>query len=263
VFRSESFCKFVKACDLVLVDSDAMMTMFKATFAEHSEKVKVHRSPGVDTAEFPPRSPVLSRRALRLPEGRTTLVHVSGFQPHHDFKAMLDATKILEEAGTKVLLILIGHGPRWNEIKALTRKALSGDSVMMPGFVELEHIPSYLSAADICLNLVQAETLKEGNFRATKLFEYMACARPVIASVRPDRPVPPWATDTLLLVPPESPARIAEAVTTILAEPEEWELRCAAGREWVVRERSWEAVSRTTLSYLHSLVAEHNRDNRR
>jgi len=44
VFRSESFCKFVKACDLVLVDSDAMMTMFKATFAEHSEKVKVHRS---------------------------------------------------------------------------------------------------------------------------------------------------------------------------------------------------------------------------
>ena len=87
-------------------------------------------------------------------------------------------------------------------------------------------------------------------------------AVPVIAS---DLPALAELVDdgvTGVLVPPEDPESLAEAVRRLWAEPGAGSRLGRAGREAVLRERTWEAVAASTLARYDELTA-HGHQTRR
>jgi glycosyltransferase involved in cell wall biosynthesis len=119
---------------------------------------------GVDPDRFRPGDRDAARRRLGLPPDRPTIVCVGGFFTHH-------AVDLLIAAGgrTGALLVLVGkEGP-------------SGGDILHAGRVPHERVSDYIAAADVCAYVLRAPHHQFG-FSPLKVFEYMACARPVCAA---------------------------------------------------------------------------------
>jgi glycosyltransferase involved in cell wall biosynthesis len=255
VLDARDFRPLADSVDMLLVDSEKMATLVRNRLPQVAGKVRIHACVGVDTSHFGPLNRLDCRNHLRIPESRHVMLHVSGFQAHHDFATIFKAAEFLAERDRQFVLFLLGNGPRWSEIKKLAAGLRCAQSIVMPGAVPLSTLPLYIGAANICLNVVTARALGEGNFRATKLFEYMACERPVISTISVDETVPKWAIDYLSMISPENPGALAESIEGLSDRIDEIAGRLACGRQWVESHMSWTAGTRTTLSHLSAFNA--------
>jgi glycosyltransferase involved in cell wall biosynthesis len=119
--------------------------------------------------------------------------------------------------------------------------------VVLPGPVAANDLPRYIGAADVCVSISIADVLDEGNLRAFKTLEYIACQRPTVETVNFELPIPDWAPRVLALVPPASPMHLADGIEQALKQPES---ALIEGRTYVVTHRSWKAVSASTLALI-------------
>ncbi|MGH3253052.1 MAG: glycosyltransferase, partial [Trebonia sp.] len=85
--------------------------------------------------------------------------------------------------------------------------------------------------------------------------EAMACATAVVASRVGGIPEVVDASVTGLLVPPDDPASLADALNLLLRDPGRADAMGLAGRSRAVAEFSWGAVAAQTASLYASLTA--------
>jgi len=119
---------------------------------------------GVDPERFRPASAEEARKKLGLPSGRPIVVCVAGFFSHHQLDLLIAAA-----AKAEALLVLVGKG------------GPSGGDILHAGRVAHERVPDYIAAADICAYVLKAPSEHFG-FSPLKVYEYMACGRPVVAA---------------------------------------------------------------------------------
>jgi glycosyltransferase involved in cell wall biosynthesis len=248
------FHRLLSVVDLVLVDSEDLRERLCKVTGLIPDRSAVHVSPGVDAAHFRPMDLALCRDTLELPQDRIVLLHVSSFQPHHDFATLIAAFRRLVAQDRRYLLLLIGAGPRWNEVRAGVADLITKGQVIMPGMVSRERVPVFIGSADVCINLFTLEELQAGNLRAFKLYEYTACARPVVESIRRELAVAPWATACLGLVSAGSVADVVAAVQAVRAHPQEWQERAVAGRRHVEATRQWTHSAQSSMNAIGRLL---------
>lgn len=119
---------------------------------------------GVDPERFRPGDRDAARRKLGLPANRRIVVCVAGFFAHHALDLLIAAA-----AKAGALLVLVGkEGP-------------SGGDILHAGRVPHEKVPDYVAAADACAYVLKAPHPQFG-FSPLKVYEYMACGRPVVAA---------------------------------------------------------------------------------
>ncbi len=119
---------------------------------------------GVDPARFSPGDRDAARRKLNLPSGRQVVVCVGGFFTHHAVDLLIAGA-----AKAGALLVLVGkEGP-------------SGGDILHAGRVAHDRVPDFIAAADVCAYVLRAPHQKFG-FSPLKVFEYMACGRPIVAA---------------------------------------------------------------------------------
>jgi glycosyltransferase involved in cell wall biosynthesis len=94
----------------------------------------------------------------------------------------------------------------------------------------------------------------------TKLFEYMAAAIPIITSE-----LPAWrsiieAAECGMAVDPRDPAKIAGAIEWVFSHPEQAEQMGRRGREYALRNFSWDAEAEKLFDLYDRLLMEQRRD---
>ena len=104
------------------------------------------------------------------------------------------------------------------------------------GLVVLKPTPAYLESAPV------------------KMFEYMAAGVPIIASDFPRFREIVESAGCGLLVQPDDPVKIADAIEFILTHPEEAEEMGKQGREAVVRKYNWASEERKLLQLYRILL---------
>jgi len=251
--NTQTFQRFGQAMDLILVDSPEMQHRLESLFPTTAPRVATHRHPATNTSIFRPQSLSDCRTELLLPQLSPVILHVSGFQRQHDFETIVDATASLVHEFPDIKLILLGDGPRREEVAKLAMAKLSPHHYLMPGSVPPHIVASYISAADVCINTFTRVALQDGNLRAYKLYEYMACERPVIEAIDATRQVDAWAQEILHLVPAESPSAVTSALREILLHPERTIRRVIAGRAYVNTFRTWDTAAKETLGLISRL----------
>ena len=91
---------------------------------------------------------------------------------------------ILNELDNEINMVIVGKEGRFTENIELAKKYGLEDRVRFTGMVPYSQVPKYISAMDICLMPFKKSAISE-NAVPLKLFEYMACEKPVISTELP------------------------------------------------------------------------------
>lgn len=230
--------KCLSTIDLAIGVSQALVNEIVSIYPATKHATAVRN--GVDLELFSP----IDNRALereKLSLKQFTLLMVGNLVELKGHHLVIEALTEL----TQVSLIIVGHGERENELKALAKKLGVEDRVNFIGGVQQHELPRYYSIAD-CLVLASS---REG--WPNVLLESMACGTPVIATNV-------WGTPEIiksdaagLLIEERTTDSIVNAVKKIqLAYPDRKAVRAYA------KGYSWHESSRKLYSLFSSLIKE-------
>ncbi|MEM2788654.1 MAG: glycosyltransferase [Candidatus Bathyarchaeia archaeon] len=170
------------------------------------EKIQALPYPGIDTRKFKEAQPIKELSGLDKP----IILHHGRLVQKRGIKTLIEAMpKIIEEA-PKAKLIIAGEGPEKQRLKRLAEALGVASHVAFLGLVPYEQIPSLIKSSTV----VVIPSLIEGH--STSIIEAMASAKPVIATRVGGITEIIKDGETGILVDPENPNQIANAVIKVL-----------------------------------------------
>jgi len=233
----------LQAADLIVAVSAALKDPLLA-LGVPEQRILINPN-GVDTDRFDPDRLQQERGRIRrrLGVGADQLLagFVGTFGPWHGAEVLAEAIGNVE-ASSPTRFLFIGDGPRRRQAEAILDRNGRADRVTFTGMVGFDETPGLLAACDLCLSPHVPNPDGSPFFGSpTKLFEYMASGRPVIASelgqigevLRHDR--------TAWLVPPGDPGSLAQAIVELERRPELRERLGREARRDAERAHSWAA----------------------
>ena len=186
----------------------------------------------------------------RQPQARRTdrprLIYVGGMTRPRGAMTMLRAAALLRDRGVDVSWTLIGQASPAlaSEMKAYLSEHGLDRTVDLVGGLPFPEAQAAVAEADIGLSVLDALPNYVESM-PTKLLEYLAAGLPVIAS---DFPL--WRSlleefESGLTVPPADPEALADAVASMIADPERFQAMSENGRARLVASRmTWESEAR-------------------
>ena len=138
---------------------------------------------GVDVEEFRPIECEESRRRLGLKASGPYVGFVGGFFPWHHLDQLLDAVPGVLQSIPQARFLLVGDGKIRIELEAKVRTMGIESAVQFVGRVPFQSVPDWIAACDICVVLHKPTRSYPGD--SMKLWEYLACARPVVTTTGP------------------------------------------------------------------------------
>jgi glycosyltransferase involved in cell wall biosynthesis len=187
---------------------------------------------GVNEELFHPRDREAARRQCGLPLDRPIIAFLGQFIERKGPLRVMEAIRARPDIGA----VFLGHGPQ----------APSGPQVLFRGTVPHEHVPAWLSAADVLV----LPTMDEGCSNA--VLEALSCGLPVVSS---DRPFNRAIIDeqVAVLVEPTDAAALRRAVVGLVDEPDRRAVLSRAALDRAQRFRLADRAQRMK-AYLSSIV---------
>lgn len=185
---------------------------------------------GVDCEAFQPGPHLNDIRREHGLEGKFVVLYIGAHGISQALSAVLDAAQMLRD-DQNVAFVFVGEGA---EKRMLMEKAAQmglPNVRFLPGQAK-GLMASWYAAADVVLVPLRNIPLFE-TFIPSKMFEIMACARPIIGSVRGESRAILERSRGAILVDPEDAAGIAAAVGTLRGDPALAEQLGANGRGFV------------------------------
>jgi D-inositol-3-phosphate glycosyltransferase len=212
----------------------------------------VHVVPcGIDPGLFTPRGP---RAAAQHASRRHRLAAVGRLVPR---KGLADAITALGDVPEAELVIAGGPPARQlgsdAEVRRLRRIAAAvgvGERVAFLGGIDRTEVAALLRSADVVVCPPWYEP-----FGIVPL-EAMACASPVVGTAVGGLLDTVIDGVTGLLVPPQRPDRLAQAVIRLLGDPEQRERLGRTAQEWVRSRFEWGVVARSTLEVYEQVLTQ-------
>jgi len=123
------------------------------------------------------------RRKLGLEEDAFYIGFVGSFAPWQGLDILIEAAKQLKEQGyCQIKYILVGSGERELSLRQKVREYKLEQEIRFIGRVTYEQVVYYVNACDIAIAPFTKERNSIIGVSPLKLYEYLACGRPVIAS---------------------------------------------------------------------------------
>lgn len=204
------------AADLVLVVSEPLRAMMIDVGVD-PDRVRVVPN-GVDPARFRPQpTPASTRARLGIPDG-PVLGFVGGLRPWHGVDRLPDLLAAVRRTHPDASLVIAGDGPLRPEIERRAAALDLADHVVMLGAVDHDDMPAVVGSFDVAL-APYPELPHDFYFSPLKLFEYLGCGVPTVASAVGQIAELVQSEVHALLVPAASDSMMADACRRLLDDP--------------------------------------------
>lgn len=176
---------------------------------------------------------------------RAKVVAIGRLSPEKGFDLLIDAFETVVQMVPDATLQIAGDGPERTALEARARRSPVADRIRLLGRLD-DTIPLLHSAT-----LVAVPSRQEG--QGLVALEAMAARRPVVATAVGGLTETILPNKTGLLVSPESPAALAEALVALLLAPDRCRLFGENGRQRVERHYTLERMMDKIQSLYASL----------
>ena len=136
-------------------------------------------SNGANTDVFRPIHDQNLKKELGLDTESKYVCFVGNFEHWQGVEHLIDASDLILKSVPNTKFLIVGEGRMrqpWEE--AVKKKGLQ-NNYRFTGAVRYEDVPKYINVADVCVAL--KKPLSSG-YSTLKLYEYMACGKPVVAT---------------------------------------------------------------------------------
>ncbi|MBV9819728.1 MAG: glycosyltransferase family 4 protein [Solirubrobacterales bacterium] len=200
---------------------------------------------GVDVERFARGGGQSVRRRLGIAAAQLVIGFVGSFGPWHGAPMLARAFVALNGRQLDCRLLLVGDGPERRQTSQVLVHGGVGARAIFTGSVEPDRVAAHLDACDI---LVSPHVVLPGGTEffgsPTKLFEYMAAGKAIVASDIGQIGEVLEHGVTALLTPPGDVAALAEAIGSLCGDRELRARLGSAARERAVARHSWRRNAR-------------------
>lgn len=229
----------LKRCDRIVVLTEGLQTLLQERYGVPLERIAVIPS-GTDVRRFVARDAVASRLELALSPNRPYVGFVGSFYRYQGLACLLDAMMLVRRVRPSAELLLVGDGETIEELKQQAKEMGLDGAVTWVGRVAYWEVPTWIGAMSVCVAPFRGD---RGETSPVKLFDYLACHRPVVAGAIPSV-ISTFTPDSgVQLVQPDDPRPLADAILALLNDPD----RCARlgrqGRRFVEERFSWTVIA--------------------
>lgn len=220
-----------------------------------AEKIIVNPN-GVDVERF---RPGIGGEKLRnewaIPGDEILVGFVGTFGPWHGVEVLAHAIAQIPKTA-RLRFLLIGSGSLREPVEQILREGGVGHKVIMLGTVDHEHVPRLLDACDVLVSPhVPLEDGSDFFGSPTKLFEYMAMGKGIVASRLGQIGDVLENEKSALLTEPGNAHELAEAIMRLADSRELRESLGQAARRQAVERYTWKHNAKRVVSAYASLTA--------
>ena len=214
------------------------------------DRAKLHVIPnGVDLQAFAPGPPDPEWRRRLGAEGALVALYCGAHGISHALARVLEAAARLR-GDARIRFALVGDGAQKDELVARARE-LALDNVRFHASVPRDEVPAIYRSADVCLVPLRGVPLFRG-FIPSKMFEILACGRPVLASLEGEAAEILRESGAAIVVPPEDVDALAAALRRLADEPALRAELARHGRPYVAENFDRRQLARRYLEILES-----------
>jgi len=216
------------------------------------DRAKLHVIPnGVDLGAFRPGPAEDALRARLGLKDKLLVLYCGAHGISHALSRILDVATRLQ-GDPRIHFLFVGEGAEKDRLVERAR-VLRLANVTFHEAVPREDVPALYCAADVCLVPLRAVPLFR-SFIPSKMFEILACGRPILASLEGEAAEILTASGAALVVPPEDVDALVSAVTRLANEPGLRTALASSGRAYVAEHFDRRRLASRYLDILEAVV---------
>ncbi|MEP0828310.1 MAG: glycosyltransferase [bacterium] len=184
----------------------------------------------------------------RSPDETVKLIYLKGHERIYGPDILLRAMRLALDSMPTLRLTMAGRGRMTPQLRSMADELGLKEAVSFPGFIEHDRVFRLLAEHDLMVMPSRQESF------GVAALEASAAGIPVIASAVGGIPEVVIDGATGLLVPPESPERLAEAIVKLAADASLREKLGNAGRKFVAENYRWDDNIKQMIEIYNSLM---------
>jgi glycosyltransferase involved in cell wall biosynthesis len=192
--------------------------------------------------------------------GKFVVSYIGTLGAAHDLSTVLAAAAELRGPAPDVAFVLAGEGAA----KLSLEREAKRNHLTNIRFIDrqdIAKIPSLIAASDVCLAVLRNDPLFE-TVVPTKIFEYMACGKPVLSNIQGETRNLLNLSGAGMSVSSGDPGELVRGILGLRGNKNRSARLGEAGRSYVLANRSWEKLARDYMIILKTIMKRASLGNR-
>ena len=234
----------------IIVLTEGMKGKLIARKGVKAGKIVVSSS-ATNTRIFYPRSKKDCRREIGADESSKIVGFAGAFIFNYGIDILIDSSPKIIEQMPQTKFLIVGSGEASNYWQKKIKRLGMESYFILPGYVSREEAAIYIGAMDVCVAPYHSS---RGETSPVKLFDYFACARPVVVSAIEAMAAVKNKFPGLILVKSEDPDALALSVLDVLQNQNLYHDAAMRSKEIVFKKYSWRNVAEEVAKVSRSII---------
>lgn len=210
---------------------------------------------GANTDLFKPIDQIEARTILGLDLKRKYICFVGSLSPHQGVEYLIKSAPLILEKNPFTCFLIVGGGNLESTLKNLTKELNIENRFIFTGIVKYDTVNIFISASDLCVAPYIKKRNEKIGISPLKLYEYLACGKPVIASNITGLSDLLEKANAGIVVSPENPQELAKAICELLKNDQLREQFGENGHTYVSQNHSWTIVAKKVVDICENILA--------